>query len=546
MNIRKMLFLPLLIVCTFNDLSAGELVIKIHKRYLNMPISQQLEPKRMTFNIDGKQIAGFNVRLTMNKPEYWVFYDLADYKGKILKIIYEGNAEALNKIYQSDNYQGEDTIYKEKNRPQFHFSAQRGWINDPNGLVYYEGEYHLFYQFNPYDKDWGNLNWGHAVSTDLLYWKQLPMALQADELGEIYSGSAVIDYDNTSGFGKNGKPAMVAIYTVQCHDGQIQCIAYSLNKGRTWKKYEKNPIINTRMNRGTWHNRDPKVFWYKPGKHWVMALHEKDGHSIYTSNNLKDWTYESHTAGFWECPELFELPVDGNKNKQKWVMSGASGTYMVGSLDGKKFIPETGKHYYATGYLYAPQTFNNIPENDGRRIQIGWASIKHEDMPFTGMMLLPVELTLRTTKDGIRLVSMPIKETEKLLEPVSLNKSLSMEQANDKLSSLKSLDRLCIKTTIKLTHPTNAGIEFFGQKILDYDMNFNKVNGTFYSPQDITSMELSAEIYIDKTSIEVFIDGGLYSYIIERKGEKNNGLRFWGLQDIEVKNLEIYSMKSIW
>ncbi len=541
------LFVLLLLISSFSTLFACELSIKVNKRYLNMPVSQQLTSKRMTLDLNGTQIAGFNIRLTADDPEYWVFYDLADYQGKTLNISYDGDAKALNKIYQADTFVGQESVYMENNRPQFHFSTQRGWINDPNGLVYYEGEYHLFYQFNPYDKDWGNLNWGHAVSKDLLYWEQLPIALHADTLGEIYSGSAVIDYDNTSGFGTKGNPAMVAIYTVQCRDGQIQCIASSLDKGRTWKKYEKNPVINTRMNRGSWDNRDPKVFWYKPGKYWVMALHEKDGPSIYTSNNLKDWTYQSHTTGFWECPELFELAVDGNKNKTKWVMQGASGTYMIGLFDGKKFTPETGKHYYATGYLYAPQTYNNIPENDGRRIQTSWASIKHQGMPFAGMMLLPVELRLQTTKDGIRMLSQPIKETEKLLTPLLQEKSLTMEQANEKLKALQSLDRLCIKTTIKLSQPTNAGLELCGQKILDYDMNFNKVNGTFYSPQDMTSLELSADIYIDKTSIEVFIDGGLYSYIIERKEENNkNNFQFWGLQNIEIRNLDVYSVKSIW
>lgn len=541
------LFILFLLISSFSTLFACELSIKVNKRYLNMPVSQQLTSKRMTLDLNGTQIAGFNIRLTADDPEYWVFYDLADYQGKTLNISYDGDAKALNKIYQADTFVGQESVYMENNRPQFHFSTQRGWINDPNGLVYYEGEYHLFYQFNPYDKDWGNLNWGHAVSKDLLYWKELPIALHADTLGEIYSGSAVIDYDNTSGFGTKGNPAMVAIYTVQCQDGQIQCIASSLDKGRTWKKYGKNPVINTRMNRGSWDNRDPKVFWYKPGKYWVMALHEKDGPSIYTSNNLKDWTYQSHTTGFWECPELFELAVDGNKNKTKWVMQGASGTYMIGLFDGKKFTPETGKHYYATGYLYAPQTYNNIPENDGRRIQTSWASIKHQGMPFAGMMLLPVELRLQTTKDGIRMLSQPIKETEKLLTPLLQEKSLTMEQANEKLKALQSLDRLCIKTTIKLSQPTNAGLELCGQKILDYDMNFNKVNGTFYSPQDMTSLELSADIYIDKTSIEVFIDGGLYSYIIERKEENNkNNFQFWGLQNIEIRNLDVYSVKSIW
>jgi fructan beta-fructosidase len=374
------------------------------------------------------------------------------------------------------------------------------------------------------------------------------VALHPDKIGTMFSGSAVIDYDNTSGFSKPGKPAMVIFYTADNPDRQVQCVAYSLDKGRTFVKYNNGkPVIDSKEKWNSKDTRDPRVFWYKPGKHWVMVLNERDGHSIYTSSNLKDWKFESHVTGFWECPDLFELPVDGDRNNMKWVMYGASNTYMIGSFDGRIFTPVSGKYYFSAGSLYAAQTFNNIPESDGRRIQIGWGRIPQQGMPFNNMMLLPTELTLRTTKDGIRLYSVPVKEVEQLFTSVGKWTGLTSDDANRNLKDYSNTDRLRIKTTIKLSHATEAGFNLFGQRMVGYDMNFNMLNGMFYSPQDPTSMELTADIYIDRSSIEVFFDGGAYSYSMERKPDLENkeGLHFWG-NNIEVKNLEVFSVKSIW
>ncbi|GAB4025959.1 hypothetical protein GCM10028809_08560 [Spirosoma gilvum] len=228
-------------------------------------------------------------------------------------------------------------------------------------------------------------------------------------------------------------------------------------------------------------------------------------------------------------------------------MYGASATYMIGSFDGKTFTPESGKHYYTTGSIYAAQTFANMPESDPRRIQIGWGRISQPGMPFNNMMLLPTELQLRTTKNGLRLTSKPIKETAPLFEPVLQGASLSATEANEKLKSFTDLDRFRLTTTLKLSHATSAGLSLFGQRILNYDLNANLVNGVFYSPETMTSMELTADIYVDRTSIEVFIDGGAYSYSLERKpvsGAKEN-LEFWGNR-IEIRDFKLYTAKSIW
>lgn len=528
-------------------LIAGEISIKVTSKYLNLPVSHKVDRAKMTISTDGIQEREFVIRLAPETPDYWVYCDVSMWKGKTIRINYEGNSKGLSKIFQANEIVGQAELYKEINRPQFHFTTKRGWINDPNGLIYYDGEYHLFYQHNPYERDWENMHWGHAVSKDLIHWEEIGEALYPDHLGTMFSGSAVIDYDNTAGFNEENTPAMVAIYTAAGPDRQVQCIAYSLDKGRTWAKYDKNPVIDSKEIWNSQDTRDPKVFWYKPSEHWVMVLNERDGQSIYTSKNLKDWNYESHVTGFWECPELFELPIDGDKNNTKWVMYGASGTYMLGTFDGKVFTPEAGKYCFSTETIYAAQTFTNIPDSDGRRIQIGWGRIHHPHMPFSGMMLLPTELSLKKTKEGVRLFNVPVKETEQLFTLTDNWISLKSDEANKLLHKYSESGCLRIKTTFKLSHATSAGFNLFGQRIIDYDMNSNRINGIFYSPEDMTSMELSADIYIDKTSIEVFIDNGIYSYSIERRADTNNkeGFHFWG-NNIDVKNLEVYSVKSIW
>lgn len=541
-----LLLCSLLPLCA-SGVQGGNISLKITKQYLNFPVSHQQERSRMTFETEGAPDLSVVIRLAPEEADYWVFRDMSVFEGKTVRIAYEGDPRGLAKIYQSDRIAGQDSLYHEKNRPQFHFTTRRGWINDPNGLVFHNGEYHLFYQHNPYERDWQNMHWGHAVSEDLVHWKELPDALCPDSLGTMYSGSAVIDYANTAGFNRDGKPALVAIYTAAGPERQVQCLAYSLDDGRTFTKYAGNPVIDSRDKWNSKDTRDPKVFWYAPAGHWVLVLNERDGHSIYTSADLKKWTYESHVTGFWECPELFELPVDGNPENKKWVMYGASGTYMLGSFDGRVFRPESGKYRYTTGSIYAAQTYTNIPAADGRRIQIGWGRISHPGMPFNGMMTLPTELTLRTTKDGVRLASTPIAELDRLFRPLAEWRGLTPDEANRKLEEFGKADRLRIRTTIELSHATDAGLSLDGQPIVAYDLNHNTLNGRFYSPQDPTSMRLTADIYLDRTSAEVFIDGGLYSYSMERRPQtgNNGGFRFRGNR-IKVCSLEVFAVGSIW
>ena len=550
----------LCVIATFIALcfvQAAELSLKVRCRYLNLPVSHEVERSRLTFRAKGVDDLNVVARLSAN-PEYWVFKDISAYRGKTLTITFDGPEDALMQVYQSDSIRDAASIYRERNRPQFHFTTKRGWINDPNGCIWHDGQYHLYYQHNPFEREWENMTWGHATSPDLLHWTEQPPVLFPDTLGTMFSGSAVFDKDNTSGFGTKKNPPLVYAYTADRSEKEVQCIAYSLDGGMTLHKYKGNPVIDSHDKWQTRDTRDPRVFWYEPGGHWVLVLNERNGHSIYTSANLKEWTYQSHVNGFWECPDLFPLSVDGNADDVRWVMYGASNTYMIGRFDGKVFTPESGKHRFSTGAIYAAQTFNDVP--DGRRIQIGWANIDHRGMPFRGQMLLPTELTLRSTKDGVRLVSKPIKEVETLLSPLYNSESgLKKQEANVALNkalpqrgSGEGANCLHLRATLNLTYATSAGLKFDGQTLVDYDLNRNTLNGQFYSPQDPTSLSLTMDIYIDRTSIEVFIDDGLYSYSMERRraigaAQKTipKGFEFWG-SDISVSDIRLDAVESCW
>lgn len=517
--------------------------ILITKKYLNIPIQQSTDRQRITFNIDGSRVRYFNARLSKDKTDYWVFADVSEYKGKTITLNYPVQVAGLDMIYQDDKIAGSDSLYMEEYRPRFHFTSRRGWNNDPNGLVYYKGEYHLFYQHNPMETEWENMTWGHAVSKDLIHWKELAPALYPDELGAMFSGSAVVDVHNTSGFQTGKEKTLVAAYTAH-GEFETQCIAFSNDRGRSWQKYRGNPVIDSR---GKWGNsrdsRDPKVFWHGDSRKWVMILFENKGHSVYNSDNLKDWSYLSHLPGFWECPELFELPVDGNPNNKKWVIYGAAGDYLIGRFDGRQFTADTDKQQYFKGKMYAAQTFSNIPEKDGRRIQIGWGQISHPGMPFNMMMTFPTKLTLKTTDSGIKMFSEPVEEIKSLHK-----RKMSWDPAkggsiNEKLALLRGSE-FHIKLRVSGTDLTSFLLD--GNPIIDTAAQ-RSIRTGLYGGGESEGRHLDLEILIDRTSIEVFAGGGEFSLILPRitSGERS-GLSFRSPADIQIQKIEVAELKSIW
>jgi sucrose-6-phosphate hydrolase SacC (GH32 family) len=321
-----------------------------------------------------------------------------------------------------------------------HFTPAQHFMNDPNGLVFYKGEYHLFYQHNPFGREWGHMSWGHAVSTDLLHWRHLPVALREENGIMIFSGSVVVDWKNTSGFCREqggDRSCLVAVYTGHGPGRQTQNLAYSNDRGRTWTKYAQNPVIDL----GLENFRDPKAFWHEPSGRWVLVTVLADQHKVrfFSSPDLKRWETLSDfgpagaTGGVWECPDLFALPVDGNPNDVRWVLDvdinpgalagGSGGQYFVGRFDGTRFVndnpPEQtlwvdhGKDFYAT------LSFSDVPPADGRRIWMGWTSnwlYANEEPTVTwrGAQSVPRVLHLRRLPEGIRLVQAPIAELERL------------------------------------------------------------------------------------------------------------------------------------
>lgn len=521
--------------------------IAVTGKYLNLPVSNSSERQRMTLEVEGTKVREFVIRLSDKDPDYWVFTDVSAWTGKTMIVRYTREGKGWEAIHVADKIAGADNLYRENARPQFHFTTRRGWNNDPNGLVFYQGEYHLFYQHNPYETQWQNMHWGHAVSRDLLHWEELSDVLYPDALGMMFSGSAVIDSDNTSGFQSGKEKALIVIYTADSPDREVQCIAYSNDRGRTFSKYQGNPVLDSKARWNSRDTRDPKVFWYGESGHWVMTLFEKLGHSIYTSNDLKTWTYQSHTDGFWECPELFSLPVDGKASNCKWVMSGASGTYLIGAFDGHTFRPETNKLAYFSGSMYAAQTFNNIPASNGRRIQIGWGRIEQTGMPFNQMMTFPTELSLRSTGEGIRLFSEPIHEIRQLHKKSHAWRDLTIAEANEKLKTVQGdLFHVCLK--VQFVSGTRFALSWKGNPLADYDLNSNRLNGVFYGGDRLDRLTMSLELLLDRTSVEIFADRGKFSLIAPLKAAKSQeGLSFdKNGSAVKIENLEVHELHSVW
>ncbi len=549
MKIRLALVLLLFFVLSGVHANAERRDVKITKRYLNFPIDNSKEHQPLRIMKGDEMLCRFNIRLTAEEPAYWVFKDVSHLKGKTISIISDNGsdgASSLDLIVPSDTIYGQSKMYHEKYRPQIHYTNRRGWSGDPNGLVYHEGEWHIFYQHNPEGTDRFNMHWGHAVSPDLIHWEELPDALHMDE-GQMFSGSGVVDFNNSSGFAKKkGQKPLLLFYT-SAHSpmGEVQCIAYSLDNGRTFTKYEDNPILDSKAFWNTLDTRDPKVFWYEPEQHWVMVIYERDGHSIYNSDNMTDWTYKSHVYGFNECPELFELPVDGDRNNTKWVMLGGSGTYMVGDFDGQTFTPQGPKRINTIGG-YAFQTFNSVPASDGRVIKTAWGPGEVEGMPFSQSLYMFQEQTLRTTSDGIRLYTNPVKEYEQLFTLKYKGEDLTMEEANEAMKAFGDDRILRVKMTIHLDLPRVSGISFNGQRIVEYDTNLNRLNGTFYASDNPQCMDLEADIYIDNCLVEAFIDGGRFHFIKPLDVcHTPSGYEFYG-DKLQIKNLEVYEAGSIW
>ena len=535
------------------DLGEGHCLVQINtnQRYLLLPVEEVMPDVRVSMIVNNKEVNVADVRLAVNRVDYFVPLDLSAYAGKniLLKFKLGSNdpirgklsAVCCKEMKLSDTF---DTGNREKFRPTYHFSPLYGWMNDPNGMVYKDGEYHLFYQYNPYGSKWGNMSWGHAISQDLVNWKHLPVAIAPDALGTIFSGSAVVDFDNTAGFGAG---AIIAIYT-QNSDRQVQSIAYSTDNGRTFTKYENNPVLTSEAR----DFRDPKVFWYESTKRWIMVLAVGQEMQIFSSPNLKDWTFESRFGegqgahgGVWECPDLFELPVEGTNDK-KWVLlcnlnpggpfGGSATQYFVGSFNGKEFVNESpsktkwmdwGKDHYAT------VTWSDAPDN--RRIAIAWMSNWQyaNDVPtsqYRSPNSVPRDLSLFTVDGETYLQSAPSPELLALRD-ASKKRSFKVNGTRTIKEMIPGNDGAYeIELTIENQHADVIGFRLYNDKGEEVDMQYDMKEKKFsmdrrksgdvgfnenfpmltWTAIESGKDELKLRLFVDKSSVEAFGDGGRF------------------------------------
>ncbi|MCL1625407.1 DUF4980 domain-containing protein [Bacteroides caecicola] len=558
--------------------------VKGAKKYLLLPVQDNAPESKVCIVVDNRQQGVVaNVRLARDQVDYYIPFDLSAYEGKDISVDIQGMPESSlcwEKMSLSDTF---DMTNREKFRPVYHHTPAYGWMNDPNGMFYKDGVYHLYFQHNPYGSTWGNMTWGHSTTTDLVSWNYEGLAIKPDAWGAVFSGSAVVDYDNTAGFGKN---AVVAFYTSAKSspwgDTQSQSMAYSLDNGKTFVKYAYNPVVTSSKR----DFRDPKVFWYAPDKHWVMILAGGQEMDIYSSKNLKDWKYESSFGakqgahgGVWECPDLVELPVEGTKEK-KWVLicninpggpfGGNAAQYFVGTFDGKKFVNESptqtkwmdwGKDHYAT------VTFSNVP--GGRCIALGWMSNWQYQtvlptLQYRGSNTIARDLTLYRQDGELLLRCAPSPEIEKArMQKVSVP-SFKVSDSYDLASLLEGNDGAYeIDMTIKNSGASKIMFTLSndkGEKVnmyydimrkqfvmdrsesgkVDFSVDFPAV--TVAPVYDTDNIRL--RLFVDRTSIEAFGEGG--KFVMTNQvfpTEPYNKMSFVSVRgNFTVKSMDVYKL----
>ena len=502
--------------------------IEVKKKYLVLPVGHHVGQRRISVFSDGKLADSFDIRLDYENPYDCAFYCVEKYVGKVIEISVSEGIEFTD--LQSDTEKHDGSSIRNY-RPVVHFTPEFGWINDPNGLVYFESPvtgkktWHMFYQFNPYDDVWGNMHWGHAVSSDLIRWEKKKIALSPDEFGTMFSGSAVVDRRNVSGLKKGGEDPILLFYTAAggsnlLSEGKLftQCMAYSTDGGETFVKYEKNPIIEHICA----DNRDPKVEWCDELGKYILALYlDKNVFSVFTSDNLINWDHlqDITLANDAECPDMFPLPVNGNRHNVKWIFTAASGRYHVCEIRKNQFcvIQESRPLEYSS-HAYAAQTFSGVP--DGRRIGVSW----HRDIffpaaNFNGQMSVPYEFSLTYDGEKYILMKTPAPELTGIRKGEKLFKNI---EVTADCPFIVRLDKVAYDIEIEISRMSSPfEIIMLGKSVsVDTENNLVSVGNTRF-PLSVSGNRNCLRMIIDTCTAEFILGGGEACSTVSFLGDYN-------------------------
>ena len=537
---------------TLSDTALPSLVrtLMITNSLLNLPVQNSAPMRRVTVTVGGQPVRDFNIRLaTGGTPDWWAFVDVSEFTNQTATLSVSSLSSVNDGFYsiiQTNGIVDSTNLYQETLRPQIHFSTKRGWLNDANGMIYHNGKFHLYYQHDPFDWGGGGQKWwGHAVSTDMVNWVEVQEGLYDHSYGDdVYSGSAVVDTNNTGGFKTGTNDVIVAAFYSTARG---ECIAYSNDGGLTFTDYANNPVV---VHSGT--GRDPHMFWYAPSNYWVMAVYDDaggNGVQFYTTPDFHQWTFRSKIYNdFFECPDMFQLPVDGNAGNKMWLLCDASSGYQLGQFDGMTFTPSTSKLPGNSGSaFYASQTFTSMAPGDQRIVRIGWAQISTPGMPFNQLMYFPTELNLRTIAGGVQLCSAPIAEITNNVVAVYAWSNLSLSPGSNPLSGIRGA---LFDVKAQFTAGTAQTINFTFQGVtVTYNAATQQIscNG-ITNPLAPINGSVQLEIVVDRDTIEIFGNNGqLYMPMPANNASGNSLISLTCAGGTATFNsLTVSKLKSIW
>jgi fructan beta-fructosidase len=524
-------------------------------QYLVVPINNSAQSVTYDIEVDGKTAGDLTMRLAIDMPvDWWASYPLSEFSGNRLRLlsrkpsVFKTHTAAFHQLISlSEKPRDMENVYREAGRPQLLFTPKRGQNNDPNGLFYYDGTYHAFYQHNAVGLEGGNQSWGHATSSNLFHWTEQPVAIWKGLNWQAFSGSGVVDKNNDSGL-KQGREDPILLFYSQ-NSRSATAVAYSIDAGKTFQQYAKNPLFLTRHPFG----HDPKVVWYEKEKKWVMIIHDLKegawGFDFYDSKNLLDWNYLSTSPGWWETPDLFPVPLDGDTNNLKWVVQECGHSYKIGNFNGREFVPETGKLMTFHGDYLAPQTFNNAP--DGRCLMVAclnsFAYFKDDPaFPVLGGLSVPVDVTLRSAPEGMRLYLNPAKEIVQLIQARHEFQNIPLPQLSSKLAEIKP-DLFDIEFEWDVASKGSFTLRIWDRDVFAFDgKNSRYTVGSATRSISPVGGKLKVRLIVDRSVCSFYLNDGYEAgnrYLARFAPEWKQALNLQGSPDLSFVNFRVRALK---